>query len=799
MLDALREHGAVVLHAPTGAGKTTRVPPALLDTIPGLIIVVQPRVVAARAAARRMAQERGERVGETIGYQVRLDSKRSARTRVLVVTTGILLRRIIGDPFLEDVSAVVLDEVHERSVDADLALALVAQIRRDVRDDLAVVAMSATADTESMSSFLDAPVLRSEGRTFPVEVRYAPRIDSREPTLQAAEAARELLEETGGDVLVFLPGVREIDRTAAALSGVKHAEVLPLHGRLPPAAQDRALSPGERPRIVLATNVAETSVTLPGVRGVVDTGLVRQLTLDHRRGLDRLVTVQTSRASADQRAGRAGRVAPGVCRRLWTERAHQARSATDAPEIERVSLEGVVLTLLSTGEPDPRQFRWLQAPPPNALDHAWRLLQDLGAVHNGRLTPLGERMAAIPASPRLARVVLEGAKLGVVQAAAMTAALLSERLVFRRDRTPRRSHSDIADLLAAIDNDGAGGWRAVNRGAVRRLRQTSQQLLRAAPRNGPRQEDGLSRAIVSGFPDRVAMRRPDGRYLMANGRGAVPGPTTAVRDVPCVVVLDVADHAGSEARIHLAAEADTSWLPSTEAIEVAWDQERDRVIAARVQRYRALVLHRQEGVPAPPEQVVEALMEAAARFPTRIFPHDDKDAARLLARLRFVARVRPTMDWPSVTEASLIERIPTLAPTARSLQDVRRADWTGTLLGEMPWSTRQQLDSLAPESIRVPSGRRIRLRWPTEGPPVLAVRMQEMFGCTETPCVAGVPVLLHLLAPNQRPQQITDDLAGFWSRTWPSVRKELRARYPRHAWPEDPTNATAESRPRRRS
>jgi ATP-dependent helicase HrpB len=786
---------AVVLHAPTGAGKTTRVPPALLDAVDGLILVVEPRRVAARAAAARMAAERGESVGQTVGYQVRLERKRSAATRILVVTTGILLRRMVSDPFLEGVGAIVLDEVHERSLDADLALSIARHLQREVRDDLVLVAMSATADTERLARFLDAPLVRSEGRTYPVDIRYLQtRTDDTTEAL-AARGARGLLDETGGDVLVFLPGVREIGRTAERLGDLPGVDVLPLHGRLPAAEQDRALRPGDRPRIVLATNVAETSVTLPSVRAVVDAGLVRQLTFDARRGLDRLVTVPNSRASADQRAGRAGRVGPGLCLRLWTEHAHHARPAHDEPELRRVSLEAALLTLFALGEPDVRAFPWLEPPPEPAIARALDLLTDLGALDDG-LTPLGEALSSIPAPPRLARMVLAGQTHGCLRGAATAAALLSDRLPFRRDRPRHRSSSDLADLLDAMARDGANGWRASSRHGVRTVRRLADQLQRAA--KGPRGEDApLARALVAGFPDRVALRRPDGRYLLANGRGAVLSPDSAVRDAACVVALDVRDKAGSEATIHLASEADVDWLPARTGVEVTYDADRDRVVGSEVHRYRALVLSRREGVAVPAEQTLAALAEAAAAYPHRIVP-DDRDTARLLARLRYLGRRRPDLDLPGATPDDLVARVWQVGRGCRSLAAVRKADWKGAMLGGLSWPQRQALDRLAPESITVPSGSAIRLQWPDEGPPVLAVRMQELFGLAETPTVAGAPVMLHLLAPNMRPQQITDDLAGFWARTWPQVRKELRARYPKHAWPEDPLKASAERRPRRK-
>ncbi len=803
LTSTLSEHGVLVLHAPTGAGKTTRVPPALLSTVQGTIVVLEPRRVAARAAARRMASELGESVGQTVGYQVRHDRQVGPHTRIVVVTEGVLLRRLVSDPFLEGIGAVIFDEFHERRLDADLALALVAQLRSELRPELAVVVMSATLDTGPVARFLQAPVLRSEGRSFPVEHRYLTRPDSRPLEEQVADAARSMLAETGGDVLVFLPGVREIERAADALRGV-HAEVLALHGRLPPAEQDRALAPGKAARIVLATNVAETSVTLPGVRAVVDTGLVRQLSHDPRRGLDRLDTVLTSRASADQRAGRAGRVGPGLALRLWTERQHGGRSDHDAAEITRVSLEGPLLALMAWGEPDPRAFPWFERPPERALDAALELLDDLGAIEHGVLTSTGSLLAGLPLSPRLGRVLLEAHRQGVGRDGALATALLAERLPFARTRTPPTSSSDLLDLLDAVHGSPVG-WRPRHRGALAEVKRAARQLegaVRSLGRAGPppaSREEALRRSVLAGFPDRVALRRGDSqRLLLATGRGAELGRDCAVRDASCLVALDLLDRPGAEAVVHLASAADAAWLPSHSELDVRWHAGRDRVVATRVLRYRALELERQDGVVAPDAAIAEALLVAARANPAKVLPPGDADANRLLARLRFLARVRPDLDLPDGGEEFQWLLAARLVHHHRSLADLRAGNWASTLLDALDWSQRQLLDREAPERLRVPSGSMVRLDYPDEGPPVLAVRMQELFGSANTPRVAGQPVLLHLLAPNRRPQQVTNDLAGFWERTWPEVRNELRRRYPKHAWPEDPLTAPAERRPRRR-
>ncbi|MCB9682703.1 MAG: ATP-dependent helicase HrpB [Alphaproteobacteria bacterium] len=803
IVDAVRA-GHLVVHAPTGAGKTTRVPRALLDAgvTDGRIVVLEPRRVAARAAAARMAEELGESVGETVGYQVRLERRASARTRVLVVTEGVLLRQLVADPFLDGVGVVVVDEVHERSVDADLSLAMLRHLHAQVRPDLRLVAMSATADTARLATFLDAPVVRSEGRTFPVDVRYLPRPDDRDLEVRVADAVVTALAAHPGDVLVFLPGAGEIRRAAALLAGrVGDVDVVELHGRLPPDQQDRALRPGPRRRVVLSTNVAETSVTIPGVTSVVDAGLVRTLQHAPSRGLDRLVVVPCSKASADQRAGRAGRTAPGVAWRLWTERQHHARPDHDAPEVLRVDLSGPLLALHAWGEPDPAAFPWLEAPPAHAIAAAEELLTRLGALDGGRLSPVGQAMAALPVHPRLARLLVAAHRAGVVSEAAEIAALLGDRLPLRRDGPARhRSDDDLEDLRDALHRPGRHGWQPVSPGAVDRsllvARQLADRTTRAlGPAPAPGTPEDLRRALLAGWPDRVACQRGQG-LLLATGRGARRSPRSAV-DAPWIVAVEVVDDAGAEAQVHLACAIDPAWLPVTTAIEVTYDPERDRVVGARRTRWMALVVDAQEGVEAPADAVHAALVDAVRADPARARPKDDADLDRLLGRLAFLARVRPDVGLPAVDADGLAEVAAELAVGRRSLAELRRAPWVDAVRGRLTWDQRQILDTLAPERLEVPSGSAIRLDYPPEGPPVLAVRMQELFGLARTPTVAGQPVLLHLLAPNGRPQQVTDDLPGFWARAWPEVRKELRGRYPKHAWPEDPLTATAQRRPGR--
>jgi ATP-dependent helicase HrpB len=656
-----------------------------------------------------------------------------------------------------------------------------------VREDLVLLAMSATLDAGPIAAFLDAPVVSSEGRTFPVELAWLPRPDERRVEDVVADGVRRVLAEGPGDVLVFLPGVREIRRTAERLA-TAGAEVVELYGDLPPERQDAALQPGSRRRVVLATNVAETSVTVPGVTVVVDSGLVRQPRFDASVGLDRLTTRRICRASAAQRAGRAGRTAPGRCLRLWTEREHAGMAEHDPPEIARVSVAGPVLQLLAWGRPDPAEFGWLEVPPAEALAHATTLLEELGATAGGRLTPLGTAMSTLPVHPRLARLVLEGHRLGRLEEAALAAALLSERDPLHGHHAERTSPSDVWDRVELLQ-EGRG-----HPGGRRHVQRVASQLARLTRRTGPPErtasiEEALGRAVLAAWPDRVAARRGPGspRARMTGGTGVVLHERSAVRDAELFVAVDVRPRSG-EHQVHLASEVRRDWLPTDTRTVLELDEAGGRVQARRVVGYRDLEL---ESHPASPDPVEAAalLEQAAASHLDRVQP-DTRAWRELLARLGSAHHWLPER-FPAADDALLRSLLPWLCATRRTFAELRAADWTSALWGQVGWELQQALDRVAPERLEVPSGSRIRLAYTPGEAPVLAVRMQELFGSRDTPSVAEgrVPVRLHLLAPNQRPQQITDDLAGFWERTWPQVRKELRARYPKHAWPEDPVTA----------
>jgi ATP-dependent helicase HrpB len=831
LVEGLRRRPNAVVRAPTGAGKTTRVPPALLDAGlvgTGKVLLLEPRRLAARAAARRIAAERGGRVGDEVGYQVRFERCAGPHTRLVAVTPGILLRMLHDDPFLEAAGAVVFDEFHERSLDNDLALGLVRLVQTTVRPELQVVVMSATLEVEPVARYLgDCPVIVSEGRQYPVDLLYEPKPADQPWPVATARAVERLFGRTAGDLLVFLPGLQEIRQTARQLEPLARSydlAVLPLHGDLPAEQQDAALLRGERRKVILATNVAETSVTVEGISGVVDTGLARTLEFDSGVGLDRLRLSPVSRASADQRAGRAGRTQPGVCVRLWSAAAHRARPEQTEPEIRRVDLAGAVLQLLSLGEKDVLRFPWLEPPREATVDQALALLRRLGAVGDNGVTELGRTLARLPVHPRLGRLLVEGRRLGHPDRVALAAALLSERDPFARgldqaepDGSRHPTHSDVLDrveTLEAYEGHGRADSRfgTLKRGTAHFILRARDQLLRlvrqevrdcTAP-SIPQSDEAVLRSLLAAFPDRLARRREAGsrRGVMVGGRGVQLARASGVLEPEFFVCVEV-DAGGKEVLVRQASAVERDWLPPerlTVATEVALDPDTERVTARRRLRYEDLVL--EESVASMPdgEQTAHELATAAGEHLERVLPPADSPAGLYLTRLRCLRGWMPELQLPPFDEAKLRELLTWLCHGRRSFADLRNAPWLEALQGRLTQPQRQAVEREAPERLAVPSGSRIALRYEVGRPPVLAVRIQEVFGLRDTPRVAAgrVRVLLHLLAPNHRPQQVTDDLASFWANTYPQVRKELRARYPKHAWPEDPWTAQPERRPRRK-
>jgi ATP-dependent helicase HrpB len=792
ILETVRRSRAAVVTAAPGAGKTTRVPPALLAD--GRVILLQPRRVAARAIAARIAGERGWTLGREVGWQVRFERRFGADTRLLVVTEGILTARLQTDPLLSDFTTVVIDEFHERSIHADLAIALARQAWR-ARDDLRIVVMSATLDASAVASFLDGcPVIDVPGRVHPIEISYA-------PGQSIAAAAAGVLGATDGQVLCFLPGAPEIRRAIAELQPRVggDVEIVPLHGSLDAEAQDLALRPSTRRRIIVATNIAETSLTVPGVTAVIDTGVHKVARYDAERGIDSLETERITADAADQRAGRAGRIAPGVVRRLWDPR-DRLRPHRE-PEIQRIDLASTALDVIAWGG-DPRTLEWFERPDDEAIAAALALLARLGLVESGRsgesggarLTALGEQVRRLPLHPRLARMLI--AANGTRQMA-QACALLSERHLL-----PPRHATTSSDLLSATDD-----WNAVP-GHVKRTAGVIADLgMRVAesiadstadsavgspsvhgrnPRSAmPLSESDFRRAILAGYPDRVAQRREAGspNVRLASGAGATIAPESGVRDGEFLVALDVRmnaprSHSGAERRqpsvaaIRMASLVDREWLqPTASEVMHRFDKESGKVRAFAVDRYDALVLA-ERPVPVDPEIAAGLLADA---WLARGLREADE---QLIRRLQFAGK-----------EADLASLVRAAAYGVRSLDEVKIA-------GALAPDVARDLDRDAPESIPVPSGRHVRLEYTDDGSVSASVKLQELFGLADTPRVGRrrEPVLLSLLAPNGRPVQLTRDLRSFWDNTYPQVRKELRGRYPKHPWPEDPWTASPTAR-----
>ena len=756
---ALTAHRAAVLVAAPGAGKTTRVPPAVSDG--GCVIVLQPRRVAARAVARRIAEEQGWTPGREVGWHIRFDRRVSSETRVLIVTEGMLTAYLDEDPLLSRAAVVVLDEFHERSLHTDVGLALLKQAWL-ARSDLRVVVMSATLDPGPVAAFLgDCPVIDVPGATHALRVEYA-------PGQGVAEALGTLLPTTRGAVLCFLSGAGDIERAMQECHDLARrydVDLLPLHGSLDADAQDLALRPSARRRVVMATNIAETSLTVPGVSVVIDTGYQKVARYDAERAIDALVIERVTRDSADQRAGRAARLGPGLVRRLWDER-DRLKPARE-PEVHRVDLAGTVLSILAAGN-RMDQFEWFEPPAPGRTAAALSLLRRLGAVQDLTVTSLGHRLRRLPLHPRVGRVLLEG---GGSPEAAAACALLTER-----GRPPTRTGATACDLLPMLD-----AWAHISphtRRVADHLQRLAAEAL-GADRVPHTSERALRRALLAGYPDRVARRRTQdpARAVLASGRGARMGRESQVEGGEWLVALDVTDTAGTEAVIRMASVVEPEWIePTSRAVEHRFDEGRGAVRAVEIARYDAIVMSERPVAPDPDVQ---------ARVLAHAWLHRGPDEAttRLLARARFAGL--------GLDPGALAL---TAAAAARSLDDI-------DIAAALPWETRGALDERAPERLTVPSGRTVRLEYAGEGRVTAAVKLQELFGLADTPRIGRQrePVTFELLAPNGRPVQTTRDLRSFWERTYPEVRKELRGRYPKHPWPEDPWTATPTHRTTRRS
>ena len=816
---ALSGRGVAVLQAPPGAGKSTVVPLALLNepwAAHKRLVMLEPRRLATRAVARRMAATLGESVGESVGYRMRLDSRVSRATRIEVVTDGVFARMLQEDPALETTALVIFDEFHERSLQADLGLVLLLDARANLSTDIKILVMSATLDVERIAALLDAPVVATAGRVFPVETRYAgrgapalPGGTSAAPSSERliTQLVQKALIEESGDVLVFLPGAREIRRVLGFLESAALEPgtcILPLFGDLSGADQDAALAPGApgTRKIVLATNIAETSLTIEGVRIVVDSGLVRRLVFDPATGMSRLETERVSRASADQRQGRAGRLTSGVCYRAWSAEAQKSLAPFTPPEILAADLAPLALDLALWGVRDANDLKWIDAPPAAMLGSARDLLGKLDAIDAaGRVTAHGRKMASLGVHPRLAHMLLRASNLASVPLAAMLAALLSERDLLRGAASARdtdvRSRIDI--LLGASSAD----W--VDQAAVQRSRRLARELSRqlGADTRPEANTTQVGLLLAFAYPDRIGRRRAgsEARYTLANGRGAFFAEPGNLSRQEFIVAVDLDDR-DRDARILLAAPVAKAELTkhfahriqSSTAIE--WSAREGAVIARRIVKLDALVLEEQPLDSVPPEAARAAMLTGLRELGLAALPWD-REARDLRARMQFARGLgrEDTRQWPAVDDAALAASLETwLSPWLEGVtrrEHLARVPLAEALRAFLSWDERRKLEELAPSTLTVPTGSQMRIDYLDDGGPSVAVRLQEVFGLTETPCIGGgaVRVTFKLLSPAQRPVQITRDLAGFWQGSYSDVRKHLRGRYPKHYWPENPLEA----------
>ncbi len=821
---SLRAHPTLVVEAPPGAGKTTRVPRALLDAgLPGdrEIVILEPRRLAARLAARRVADELGERVGGVVGYQVRFEDVSSARTRVRFVTEGVIGRKLLASPDLDRVAIVVLDEFHERHLQGDVALALLERLRRGRRPDLRLVVMSATLATAPLAAYLEAPVLRSEGRQFDVQVEHLPAADDRPLGSQVASAVRRLVAEgVDGDILVFLPGAAEIRRAWEACEKIAAQAdlwVVPLHGELSPDEQDAAIRPAARRKVILSTNVAESSVTIEGVAAVIDSGLARVASQAPWSGLPRLRVEKTSRASATQRAGRAGRTRAGRCLRLYTRADFETRPEHDAPEIRRLDLCQTRLELAALGADD---VPWLEAPPEAHARAAEALLRGLGALDRaGALTDVGRAMLRFAVHPRAARVVVEGERRGVAHDACLAAAILAEgdprassKARFGQARAEDRA-TEASDLVALVDlvreaqearlSPSVLRSAGLDPGATHAIARAAAQLTRACTRSGEafagEEESALRMALLTGYPDRVAKRvRAGGRKLaLAGGGSAELSETSVVRDAEWLVALDAEERSGGLASpgpaaprggvvVRLASAIEPEWLLDgfpgdvAELHGVSWDAHAERAVTRESMTWGGLVLYASEPTETSSPEASRVLREAAlAAGPSAFAPPEALRA--WLARTRFAASVDGSIRAPD--DEAVRAALGQLCEGRTRFEELRAAGLLDALRGSLgvPWET---VARLAPERVSLAAGRSVAVDYEAGTAPRIASRLQDFFGMVDGPRVGGgrVPLVLELLAPNGRAVQVTTDLAGFWQKHYPAIRKELMRRYPRHSW-----------------
>jgi ATP-dependent helicase HrpB len=828
LADALKTESRIIIEAPTGSGKSTQVPQIVLDcgnAGPGEVVVLQPRRLAARLLAKRVAFERGGPLGEEVGYQVRMENVISARTQIRYVTEGILLRQFLSDPELRGVSTIIFDEFHERHIYGDITLAR-ALLLQQTRPDLKIIVMSATLDAGPLREYL-APCreLKSEGRMFPVEINYArKRIDFRHhPVWEAAADAFENAVESGaeGDVLVFMPGGYEISRTVEAIRSKKCARtfaVMPLHGELPPQQQDAAVGECDRRKVVVATNVAETSITIDGIRIVIDSGLARIARYDPNRGIDTLLVERISRASADQRTGRAGRTAPGTCHRLWTEQEHVARPMQELPEILRHDLAEVVLTLKAGGIDDVENFEWLETPNPKSLEQTLTLLMDLGALdHKGTLTAIGRKMVSFPMHPRYARMLLAGEEYGCVRQACLIAALTQGRSILQRNKG-KQTRGNRDDLLGEDDvSDFKRLMRAwsfadqhhyrveacsklgVHAGAARQVKPLYERFMKIAEREGltvnnraPTDED-LQKCVLLAFSDQVAKRRDKSSLhcQVVHGRTGDLDRDSVVRDAALVVAAEIREIEGRglNVRLNLCTAIEEAWLEALfpddieEKVEAVFDSTAKRVFSKHWISFRGLELHASMKQEVDPDQAAEIIAEEVIAGRLELYKWDDQ-VEKWIARVNCLAEGCPDYGIPVIdaeARRAMIQEICLGAVSKRDLKD--RAVWKTVKSWLNPMQL-EMIDKQAPERIKLPSGFNAKVRYEEGQPPVLSATIQKLYDLDESPKIGFglIPVVVEALAPNQRPQQKTQDMKSFWENAYPMLKKELKGRYPKHEW-----------------
>jgi ATP-dependent helicase HrpB len=820
LLETIREHPNVLLHAPPGAGKTTRVPLALLDISPpesGRIIMLEPRRLAAVSAARWMALTLDEEVGQTVGYSIRFDSRVTRFSRIEVVTEGILTRRIQNDPALEGVAMVIFDEFHERSIHADLGLALCRDVQQQVRPDLKLLIMSATLDINPLSGMLDdAPVISATGRSFPVEEIYLNDQTDGKLSQRMTSAVIRALNESEGDILAFLPGAGEIRSCAGLLADAGIArgniEVHQLYGDLPFSQQQAAIEPSVCRKIVLATSIAETSLTIEGVRIVIDSGMSRRMRFDPAGGMNRLVTQRESRASAEQRKGRAGRLAPGVCYRLYSRHTLSAMTPHTPPEILEADLSPLLLELAVWGTKEPSELAWLNPPPETSVLVARELLIDLAALDSeGRVTALGRAMSRLPLHPRLSRMLIRSEETGCPRLACDLAALLSEKDIILRSAVGKYSDDgshDISERIEVLNEWRESGSTAatVDISALKAVERSAAQLRRLSGASANYcGSAGTSRLLLVAYPDRVAKLRDSGgrRYLLANGRGACT-PAASIRAEQLIIAVVVDGGGEGDGIIR-------HWMPVTEDLlreelgqrielreVVGWDAREGRVTAAKEEYLGAVCLTSKPFVPDP-ETLLPVVMQAVRASELGLLSRNEA-FLQLQARVMLLQRAFPGDSWPDFSDQALVSSLDAwLKP---SLLGVRNSDQLAVVncaaaaISLLDYRRRKALEVLAPTHLEVPSGSRIRLDYCGGELPVLAVKLQELFGLADTPTIAEgrVALLLHLLSPAGRPIQVTRDLKGFWNGAYHQVKKELKGRYPKHPWPDDPWSAVPTKR-----